>query len=190
MSLEAAVRSLLQHHEIPEQVIMKLASENPAASLPYHNNNHNFMLAVNAYSIGEHLGINEKLLKHLLIAGIFHDYNHTGTTLPDAVNIKRALHFLHQNSEQFTEVGLSVPLLQILIQATENPPAAKYTLPEQIMRDADLLGWCDQDTTELMQGLSEEFGSPVTKESTKAFLQSAHIYTEPARKKLVLAGWL
>lgn len=190
MSLEAAVRSLLQHHDIPEQVIMKLVSENPAASLPYHNNDHNFMLAVNAHDIGKKLGMDEKLLKHLLVAGIFHDYNHTGTTLPDAVNIKRALHFLHQNVEVFTEAGLSVPLLQILIQATENPPAAKYTLPEQVMRDADLLGWCDQDVTELMQGLSQEFGSPVTEQSTKAFLQNAHIYTKPAQEKLALAGWL
>ena len=190
MSLEAVVRSLLQHHDIPEQVIMKLTAGNPAASLPYHNNEHNFMLAVNAHSIGEQLGMEDDLLKHLLVAGMFHDYNHTGTTLPDSVNIQKALHFLHQNSQVFIEAGLSVPLLQVLIQATENPPAENYTLPEQVMRDADLLGWCDQDTEELMQGLAEEFGSPVTEQSTRDFLQNAHIYTEPARKKMRLAGWL
>jgi len=189
--LEAAVRSRLQEAELPVTGILKLASRNPAASLPYHNNEHNYVFAVNAYDIGVQLGYNSYDLRHLLVAGIFHDYDHTGTAGPDSDNIRKALKFIDFYEVFFSvECKLTPAYLKQLIQATENPGRQMYRPVEQIMRDADMMGWCEQDTSSMMSGLSKELGIPVTAHSTKQFLSNLRIYTTPAKKKLIVAGWL
>ena len=189
MSLEAAVRSRLEEQGLPVQEILDLSNGNPAAFLPYHNNEHNYVFAVNAYDIGKSSGLNNWQLKHLLVAGIFHDYDHTGGTKPDVNNILRALKFIHAEHRVFTKMGLAPYYLRQLIQATQNPPRVTYSFPEKIMRDADFMGWCEPETRHMMLGLSAELGVPVNIKSTKKFLNETFIHTEQARNKLSEAGW-
>lgn len=187
--LKAAVCSRLEEQHLPVKEIIGLSDGNPAASLPYHNNEHCLLFAVNAYDVGKSLGLNSYELKHLLVAGIFHDYDHTGGTTPDVNNILRALKFVSSYGSFFIEAGLTPFYLRQLIQATQNPARNLYTLSEQVMRDADLLGWCEPQTRHMLQGLSQELGAPVTNSSTKKFLNDTVIHTVQARNKFSAAGW-
>lgn len=66
---------------------------NPSHSLPYHNNNHlkrvcDFVIkACDYYNIG----YNDKRI--LIISSLFHDYNHTGSSLNDDINIKNNIRY-------------------------------------------------------------------------------------------------
>jgi hypothetical protein len=188
--LKAAVSSCLEEQHLPVKEILELSDGNPAAFFPYHNNEHCLLFAVNAYSIGKNLKLNSYELKHLLVAGIFHDFDHTGGSTPDVNNILRALKFIHAKHDFFVNAGLTPFYLRQLIQATQNPPRDMYTVSEHIMRDADLLGWCEPETSHMRHGLSTELGIPVTIRSTKSFLNNAFIHTKQARNKLFVAGWI
>jgi hypothetical protein len=79
--------------------------------------------------------------RNLMIASIFHDYDHPGTAGNDDLNIERAIrglrqHLLPVDVPNFEEIAL-------LIRATEFPPpnsikSRELTLSEQIICDTDL----------------------------------------------------
>lgn len=191
MSKQAEVSSLLRELGLPAEEILELVEGNPSAALPYHNNKHNYSVAYHAYTIAqEMLIVSESQAIHLLVAGLFHDYGHTGEGTPDLVNVEQALQAITNNQVFFRKAGLSPWLLRKLIHSTLNPAVGNYDVLERIIRDADLLGWTEPDISSQLAGLSAELGTPVTEESTKVFLQQATIYTFPARRKLVNAGWL
>lgn len=190
----ASVGSRLTAVGLPVEALLTLSDGNPSFNLPYHNNDHCYNVAVDAFDLGEEFPeISEDTLRHLLVAGLFHDYAHTGYSHPDNLNISAALQFVWLISPELEEMGLDVLTLTRLIKATENPsrPNAKYSLDEMIMRDADLMGWCQEENhTKFLHGLSVEFEEPVTIESTKQFLSSTKFYTERATMKFKEAGWI
>lgn len=165
--------------------IVSFVDSNPSADLPYHNNTHNFIVGINAYMFGKQLGFSERDLQHVLVAGLFHDYAHTGGTEPDWVNVEKAAAYVISLRGELESHGLSIRHLSDLIWGTCNPDEGIYTIQQQVLRDADLMGWVDQNPDVLMEGLSAEIGVPVTEESTKAFLKARKIYTEPAKEKLL-----
>lgn len=190
----ASVDSRLLEVGLPSKVLLTFSDGNPSLNLPYHNNDHCYNVAVDAYDLGKMFPeISEETLKHILVAGLFHDYAHTGYSHPDNLNIAAALYFVRSISVPLLAMGLNVGTLIRLIKATENPspPNVEYSLDEMIMRDADLLGWCQEENHEkFLHGLTVEFEEPVTRESTKKFLSSTKFYTVHAVEKFKEAGWL
>jgi hypothetical protein len=179
---------------LPVEELLTLSDGNPSAGLPYHNNDHCYNVAVDAYDLGKEFPeISESTLKHLLVAGLFHDYAHTGYSHPDVLNIAAALQFIDEISLKLVSMGLSSTRIAHLIYSTMNPapPGGIHRLDEMIMRDADLLGWCQEENQEkFLEGLTIEFEEPVTRESTKKFLSSTKFYTEQAVEKFKDAGWI
>lgn len=166
------------------ETIVDFVDSNPSRNLPYHNNTHNFMVGANAYQFGEKLKFTVRDLQHVLVAGLFHDYAHTGGTDPDWVNVEKAVSYVESISTELKSYGLSSSYLISLIWGTCNPDEGEYTVQQQVLRDADLMGWIDQTPQELMEGLSKEIGVPVTAESTTQFLKTRKFYTQPARNKI------
>lgn len=77
-------------------------------------------------------------IRNLLIASLFHDFNHTGKTGPDRVNIDRALTALRKHID--AEDTVESENIEALIKISEWPhtiPTGKLTLSGQILRDAD-----------------------------------------------------
>lgn len=188
------VGSRLLEVGLPVKALLTLSDGNPSLSLPYHNNDHCYNVAVDAYELGkEFLEISDNALRHLLVAGLFHDYAHTGYSHPDNLNIAAALQFIREISSELEKMSLDVRTIIRLIKATENPAPlnTEYALDEMIMRDADLMGWCQEENHEkFLKGLSIEFEEPVTIESTKRFLSSTKFYTEQAEQKFKKSGWI
>ncbi|MEK7464174.1 MAG: hypothetical protein AAB617_00120 [Patescibacteria group bacterium] len=98
-------------------------------------------------------------MRNLLIAGLFHDFNHTGEGGLDSVNIARALeglreHLAPEDVDHFEDIAA-------IIRWTEFPyktPSEEIGLLGQIVRDADRsqamsTAWIQQ----VIIGLSEEW---------------------------------
>lgn len=123
--------------------------------------------------------------RNLLIAAIFHDFDHTGTTGPDRVNIDRALialdrHVASEDVEHRNDI-------ERLIIATEYPyvvPSENLDLMVQILRDADLsqafsVAWIQQ----VVFGLAQEWKmSPIdVLKKQKLFLRNLRYHTKWAQ---------
>lgn len=133
---------------------------------PYHNFRHMFhvtWLCHTAILFYLEQGlITMRQARNMLIAALFHDYNHTGKTGYDDIEIELALrglrkHILEEDRPYLEEI-------ESYIRGTEFPhkiPASDLTLCGQILRDADMSqalapAWIQQT----IFGLSQEWSTP------------------------------
>jgi 3'5'-cyclic nucleotide phosphodiesterase len=108
---------------------------------PYHNFRHIFHVFWLCYQAclfykGE---LSPKEMRNLLIAAMFHDFDHSGLMGDDDINILRAIRGLKRHLLE--EDKPSLPEIIELIQTTEYPykrSSAELGLSAQIIRDADL----------------------------------------------------
>lgn len=175
-------------------IFFKLLSQNPSKDLPYHNNEHAYSVAYYGYVLGKKKGLENDELAELLVSGLFHDCDHTGSPTYDIHNIIRATKFLNSHAKVFSDANISFFKVKRLIESTMNSPAIKpssLTTAEQCIRDADLLSWVDEEgREERLNGLSKELGVPVTLETIKEFLKQHTIQTEEAAELFKKAGLL
>lgn len=107
----------------------------------YHNFRHMFHVTWLSYQAGVYyVGVLKKRdVRNLLVASLFHDFNHSGLLGDDDLNITRAIrglakHILPQDMPHKATI-------EALIQATEYPykiPTEELPLEMQIIRDADM----------------------------------------------------
>jgi hypothetical protein len=108
---------------------------------PYHNYRHVthvFFLCYQACMFYADK-LTPREMRNLLVAALFHDFDHPGTPGPDTVNIEIAVaglrrHLLPEDAAHFDDIAS-------LIRATEYPyrmPTENLDLSAQILRDADM----------------------------------------------------
>lgn len=142
---------------------------NPSANLPYHNTKHMQGVAILAWKIYNampnyqdpgNLGRYQEL-KALLIACLWHDYDHSGGKEVDSVNINRAIAgFDKWNTSARRDRGIGTQIIEKakqIIQVTEFPFVhyPDFHL-EKIIRDADLLYTFSDNTGMIVFGLFSE----------------------------------
>lgn len=156
---------------------------------PYHNFRHLCHVMWLSYKACEFYRdtLNPREMRNLLIASLFHDFDHTGKSGPDSVNIGRAIAGLVENLLPEDEEGF----LEItrIIKATEYPYSItldKLNLPCQIIRDADLsqaltVAWIQQ----VIFGLSEEWAkSPIeVLKMQEPFHKNLRFFTDWAKQE-------
>jgi hypothetical protein len=109
---------------------------------PYHNFRHMFhvlWLCYQACLFYGKLRLTPREMRNLLIAAMFHDFDHSGLMGDDDLNILRAVRGLERHILETDKKFL--PDIELLIQATEFPykiPSQCLDLSGQIIRDADL----------------------------------------------------
>lgn len=143
-----------------------IQTHNPSYDLPYHNNQHLYSVACMAYELYQDNcfpePINTEDLRHLITAGLLHDYAHSGGKLVDDENIQIALNaidnLIHLNL--VTTENFSWQLVKALVQATRYPHRA-IDVPNNslwhFLRDADLMYSLEVHAlTAYMQGIAEE----------------------------------
>jgi len=155
----------------------------------YHNFRHMFHVVYYCFVAIRYYGdrITKLEARAILIAAMFHDFNHPGKTGDDDLNIMRALRGLLRNL--LPEDKVLFPLITEIIQATEYPytvPGEKLPLLCQIIRDADMsqafsVSWIQQ----IAFGLAREMGiTPrAVLESQGKFLGSVKFLTEWAKQE-------
>jgi len=154
---------------------------------PYHNLNHNVTITVMAFTLGKMEKISETEMKELLIAAIFHDFNHSAGKTKDGANIKKA----KLGVEDFLEKEkISVDLKKVneILEATEYPYVIKesdLTLQQQIIRDADFLQLSEPNRLQAnILGMASETNNDVKKWLTiqKGFVSNCKFNTKSAKE--------
>lgn len=129
---------------------------------PYHNFRHMFHTLWLCYQacVFYKDQITPRQMRNLLIAAMFHDFDHSGMMGNDDLNIKRAIrglekHLVRQDKEYFGDICE-------VIWATEFPhkaPSQSLPLLAQIIRDANLAqGFSEALIQQVVFGLAKEWG--------------------------------
>lgn len=153
--------------------------------VPYHNMYHVMCMVRNCFIIASALEIHKKEIKNLLIAALFHDFNHSGGKLKDSENVKNAILAFEEHSKQPKEDNLKI--IEI-IKATEYPYVIsedKLNIYQKIIRDADLLqSFEDNYIQQITIGLGmQEMGLDVKSIliGQENFLKNIKFHTFPAK---------
>lgn len=157
---------------------------------PYHNLRHMcsvLYLCYEALKFYGHDAIPHPYARALLIAAIFHDFDHTGEAVADEVNIDRAIAALRHHI--LPEDRPYLDLIESHIRITEYPhkvPHGELSLTQQILRDADMAdalssGWIQHVILGLSKELNIERLEMLGKE--EEFLSKLHFNTVWARDR-------
>lgn len=129
---------------------------------PYHNFRHTFDVFLMCYDAclfyQDKLSLEDK--RNLLIAAMFHDFDHPGMAGHDDLNIERAIRGLTKYIQP--EDSEQLPYIAEIIRATQFPytaPSGSLSLPAQIIRDADMSQATNQEwVQQVIFGLAGEYG--------------------------------
>ncbi len=147
-----------------------LLNNNKGCTNPYHNNRHTISVARRCYELSTSQQINDSYEKCIIIASLFHDFNHVGNkSVPDSKNIEVAVNEFLEFSKSVRLDEYSIYIITIFIQSTEFPhkeiPKIQYedidldiTSLVNIIRDADLSQLLLEDWVEMcVYGLAKEW---------------------------------
>ena len=163
-------------------------------SHPYHNFRHMFHVLWLAYDACQFYDgvLTPRQMRNLLIAALFHDYNHSGMLGDDDLNIERAVRGFRRHVA--VEDQPCVEEIVALIRATQYPnvtPSDQLDLCGKILRDADLsqafsVAWIQQ----VVFGLAAEWGAkPIdVLKLQESFHRNLSFQSEWARQRFTLAA--
>lgn len=152
-----------------EDVLTYVRESNPSGDLPYHCTFHCVTVAVTAFNLYSAIGKRTRgrqsaitdNARQLFVAGLFHDFNHSGGKLADWENIERAIRGW-QNSFADDTTRFGVGRVEEIIQATEFPwKEIPFRHTHNIIRDADFLS-----SAEIAATLLPIDGLPIELEET------------------------
>lgn len=165
--------------------------ENPSNLVPYHNLDHCLTVVKWCGRLASITNLPEEEEKALVLAALFHDFNHSAGQEEDSINIARALVGLnrfcdiHHVDEKIRDLAIEN------IRVTQFPfvfePA---TLAQKIIRDADILQSLEPNRVEvLVDGLRKEIEVKLKRkisrsefcENQVSFLEGIKLYTTPAQ---------
>ena len=150
-SLEIIKEFKLDHYL---KIVIKKSSSNKA---PYHNFFHILCMVKNVYKIAISEGFLPKAIRPLLIAALFHDFNHSMGVHDDEWNVNEAISMFLLYSQEDANTN---KLIISIIRATQYPYVVEeedLTFEQKIIRDADLLQqYEDNYLQQVYYGLSEE----------------------------------
>ena len=144
-------------------------TNNKGQDNPYHNNIHAFCVVnlVNLYCLAEKLPQNERIC--LLIAALFHDFNHSGGILSDRLNVLIAMMRL-KFAVRINNLGKGNKITDYerdyilqLISSTEYPYKPIHNQFLRVLREADILSYEHENWHEhVFKGICEEKGLDIS----------------------------
>jgi hypothetical protein len=155
---------------------------------PYHNLNHLLTVLKYCYLGSTSEGVkDEKELRELLIAAIFHDVNHTIGKEKDDVNVQNSKDAIKKFVKQ-EEIDADTDYMNRLLDATQYPYVIEgkdLDLKQGIIRDADLMqvfeyNWIHQNIVGLSSELKMDLLDFV--QPQRKFLDSAAFNTDWGKK--------
>jgi predicted metal-dependent HD superfamily phosphohydrolase len=169
-----------------ENYFRKFILYNNSNDLPYHNFFHTMCVMQNCFLIAYDLEMAELEIRALLIAAMFHDFNHSGGKLKDTENVKIAINGFLTASEEDDDVN---NLVVDIIRATEFPyviPEDELTIYQKIIRDADLMQTFEKNYLQQNWiGLASEMNSNLilALENSEKFWSNVKFHTDFAKKQ-------
>jgi len=180
------ILNVIKENRILQLIVAENLKFNKALSAPYHNFYHQLVVANSCLEAAEYYKLDERPKLELIVAALFHDFNHSMGKYKDDINVELATYYFRcwYAEKNLSNGDLNQGAVVDIIQATQYPYVIehdKLTLQQKIIRDADL--------TQLMQanrigqvyiGLATEMNLPIEAilEGEKAFLESVVPCTE------------
>lgn len=130
---------------------------NPSNDAPYHNLYHTYCMVLNCMEGAYHEKLTESEVRIVLVAALFHDFDHTMGKEPDQINIQRALKGLESGHRMAKAQGHAltddeIDVVRTCIGITKYPYEAEPLTPlEKIIRDADLMQPYETDKAVLVK---------------------------------------
>ncbi len=163
-----------------------LLTKNKSNHLPYHNLYHGLSVMRNSYYIDIlDFKSDQKYLRELLLAALFHDFNHSGGKSSDKENVLGSIDQFLKYSKESEEANYRIINI---IKATQFPYVIDdkdLNYHQKIIRDADMLQACEDNyLQQVILGLSKEFNADLKTfcENQIKFLNNLVLYTDAANK--------
>lgn len=163
---------------------------NPSNKVPYHNFDHLLVVTKWCGRLANMLQLPENETRALLLAAIFHDYDHSAGKEEDYINVERAVtalkHFcaVHRIDQETVDFAVDC------VRVTEFPFIREpQNLAQQIIRDADLLQSIEPNYEDVLVGglrkeLEVKFKRKIPRaefcENQVKFLEGLKFFTTPA----------
>lgn len=180
--IKATLQNTLEAVNLPDDFIAFILNENNnPAKHPYHNGIHCQRVAYHALMGAEFYNLVTFDKSYLVLAGIFHDWAHSGGWLDDRDNVTLAIGHFEYTVKKF-KVKTNVQKVSSLIRATEYPHNMSFEIMHKIIQDADLMQYSAKDYQLWIDNYNEETKSAFTKEDVAGWLQSQHLNTDWANE--------
>lgn len=162
------------------KIVIQKSTSNKA---PYHNFFHVLCMVKNVYKIALSEGLLPKAIRPLLIAALFHDFNHSMGAHNDEWNVNEAISMFMLYSQEDAKTN---KLVVSIIRATQYPYVVEeedLTLEQKIIRDADLLQQYESNyLQQVYYGLSEELNTTfeILLQGYPVFIKGMKLHTDCA----------
>ena len=160
-------------------------TRNKSNLAPYHSLNHMLTVLKHCYRAMDYMDmLDDNHCETLLVAALFHDYDHSMGRRDDAYNVvqaKKGLEFFVKNS---TWKDFDLDLLNSILDATQFPYIIKgddLNPYQAIIRDADLMQIVEPDwVSHVILGLVEEMHYPLKElmVGERNFLKNMEFHSE------------
>ena len=158
---------------------------NPSNNLPYHNNNHLKRVCEFVMKACDYYNSDDNNKRLLIISSLFHDYNHTGTSTNDDINIENAISGIKEYNQISNNKLNDSELTKVcdIIKSTRYPMVSNpKDILQEIICDCDILqGLFTNDyINDTVLKIAEENNIPKSKliENQTKFLKSLKFHTK------------
>lgn len=165
-----------------EDYLKIILTKNTGNTNPYHNFYHIQTVVISCYTIAKFENVKDDEIKLILIAALFHDFDHSGGKLTDDKNVKIAIeNFLTYSKESKKNNDIIVDLISITEFPYDDTKDSNLTLNQKIIRDADISQLTkDNVFQQVIIGLEQELNNDL-KDQIKIqikFMDSLEYFTE------------
>lgn len=138
---ELSIMLIIDNYDSLKKGLKHLILNNKSNNAPYHNLNHLLTVTKNCYYALDYMDmLNDDKSEELLMAALFHDFNHSMGKEKDDVNVKDAKKGLRKFITD-EKIKLDIDFMEEIIDATQYPyviDAEDLTIHQSIIRDCDL----------------------------------------------------
>lgn len=185
---------ILKKYDYLQKAFKYVIKNNKSNSAPYHNLNHLMTVTLGVYRLMNYEDLGKDfMIKEMLLAAIFHDFNHSAGKLSDDANILEAKKGIRNFIEQ-ENIKVDILFIDSVLDATQYPyiiDDSELNIYQKIIRDADLMqllepNWIHQCVYGLSQEMNVDFEEFL--QIQKKFLSGAKFNTDMG-KQLQTLNW-
>ena len=155
------ITKILKEHDFLKKGLAFVLKNSTSNFNPYHNINHNLTVLYFSYYAAKLEDLNKDETKELLIAALFHDYDHSGGKTTDDKNIEKAKDGVTAFIKK-DKVDVDIQNIFDIMDATEFPykkDTKDLSTQQKIIRDADLMQLFEDNRIQCnILGLQNETG--------------------------------
>lgn len=157
---------IITQYKTTELALKYLLKYNKSNLAPYHNLNHMLTVMKHCWDAMDFMNLlNRDKVEEMLVAAMFHDYNHSMGKRDDAYNISQAKEGLKYFVKFNTNMKLDLEFMFKIIDATQYPYVLQdheLNVYQSIIRDADLMQILEPDwMSHVILGLCDEMHYPL-----------------------------